>query len=552
MVPESRRRRLIPWGGGALLPLVCGCGQIASDLGRSVDRMFEALELLFLGIVLGGAVVELILLALAARSLWQLRVPRLLLAAATVVIGYQHVKLVVLIVRSGLEQQQPLTVEELLICLALMLPLATLLLLLFGALRERLPARLRAPHIIVAAAAAIAALCGGAGARLLQGSFVQFEPVPIPAGVVTESIAASKSHGCSLTATGAALCWGSNREGQLGTGKLLRRGLPPLMVAGLEGASALIVEDDYSCALRRGQVLCWGQNERDRFGRDFPEQALVPTPVSGLDDVVELGSQGWPLWARKRSGLLIRMPGRQHRSDQPHEPDIVPSDTLQTVVARDFWCARRTLGAVSCRCEEGGLFPVRTRPIATLAAVGSFLCGLRADGRLACADPNALKRSRDTKLYACQQPQRAEAMARHLAWRYRNPDAPPLPPPELDHSCELQLDQAEGADAVPPLQEIPGIEDATALAGNGTQLCVATRSQGVRCAENDYHSGALPEFTEILTEAPGQPLPVFTSSQLSCVLPDPGHLFCWRGPVGPAAQQILNRMKPRSRVQFQE
>lgn len=518
-----------------------------SEFIRTGEQLLRFFELIFYGTFILAGAAELTLLILAARALWRLRLPRLFLAAATLMLGYHHVKLMVQVLEFAGQQERPLDGEELFICLGLTVPVATLLLLLFGSLREKLPSLLRASSRLVALTLALALILGSGEALLIRQRFARFAPAPIPAGLAIRSIAKSRSHGCALTATGAVLCWGGNSDGQLGIGKRGSDRPLGMLVTGLERASSLAVGEDYSCALRDGQVLCWGHNASGRFGSDFPEHALVPTPVAGLDDVLELSTQGWSLWARKKSGLLRRLPARTRISAEPREPEVAPADTAQTVVAADFSCMRSERGTVSCRYEEGRPFPIRTPRVTALAAGGAFLCAVRRDGRVACAAPVIIKRIREDKISLCQQPQRAEAYAQWMNSRFRSPDKPAPPRPTLDDSCERQLDALDGDDAPPGLKELPDIADATAAAQLGELVCVATRSQGVRCSLPSDRPSTPPEFPITLAAVPGQPLPVFSSGKLSCALSqaEAEQLFCWHGPVGPAEQQLLNLMNPR-------
>ena len=119
-----------------------------------------------------------------------------------------------------------------------------------------------------------------------------------PSGDVLEGavhIAAGDSHTCALMhGTWGVRCWGSNREGQLGTGNItmsecpyLTRLMPCLMKPptydALSGVLQISVGNYHNCALMntsRG-VRCWGFNDNGQLGIGNTTDLLVP-PSSDL------------------------------------------------------------------------------------------------------------------------------------------------------------------------------------------------------------------------------------------------------------------------------
>jgi alpha-tubulin suppressor-like RCC1 family protein len=90
------------------------------------------------------------------------------------------------------------------------------------------------------------------------------------AGVVL--IAAGNGHSCALDTTPSPqiLCWGDNREGQLGQNPaLLTQSLVPVAVPGLSGMNAvrLDADENHSCiVLGGGTMTCWGGNDFAQLG----------------------------------------------------------------------------------------------------------------------------------------------------------------------------------------------------------------------------------------------------------------------------------------------
>jgi alpha-tubulin suppressor-like RCC1 family protein len=113
-------------------------------------------------------------------------------------------------------------------------------------------------------------------------------------------ISAQQTHVCALKRTGAVLCWGRNRRGELGRGTTEDLSTIPAPVALPVAAKAIGSGANHSCAvLADDSVWCWGRNELKTddtadAGLVFsgqcgapasgPLDAIVPTPrrIAGL------------------------------------------------------------------------------------------------------------------------------------------------------------------------------------------------------------------------------------------------------------------------------
>ena len=93
------------------------------------------------------------------------------------------------------------------------------------------------------------------------------------------AVAAASSHSCAIVG-GVGYCWGSNRWGQLGSGKPAGSSRPGAVVK-LMGVAAIDGGDRHSCAvLADGSGYCWGGNQWGQLGNDVVLEQIHPTKVT--------------------------------------------------------------------------------------------------------------------------------------------------------------------------------------------------------------------------------------------------------------------------------
>jgi alpha-tubulin suppressor-like RCC1 family protein len=137
-------------------------------------------------------------------------------------------------------------------------------------------------------------------------------PTPVNGLSRVVKLALSAHHSCALDADAHVFCWGANESTQLGdpgagtpactddgtdASAPLRCSETPVHVAAMDGATSIAVGGSTSCAVKGGQVYCWGDNQWNALGRAGPNSS---TPVavalaSGgpLTNVAEIAVGDW-------------------------------------------------------------------------------------------------------------------------------------------------------------------------------------------------------------------------------------------------------------------
>jgi serine/threonine protein kinase/uncharacterized protein YjdB len=95
-------------------------------------------------------------------------------------------------------------------------------------------------------------------------------------------VSVGTAHACGMTAGGSVVCWGENRDGQLGTGPGPARPTPgqPVSIPGGESVTQVSAGGDHACALTTsGSALCWGKNSFGQNGDGGTRNNAVPVAV---------------------------------------------------------------------------------------------------------------------------------------------------------------------------------------------------------------------------------------------------------------------------------
>jgi alpha-tubulin suppressor-like RCC1 family protein len=119
---------------------------------------------------------------------------------------------------------------------------------------------------------------------------------------------ASDETTCALSSTGAAYCWGDNNSGQLGNNSNAANSLVPVAVStsgALSGVSLaqITAGGDYACGLSTaGAAYCWGSNGNDQLGINNTSTTSSNVPLAvytggALSGLTLLQISGSPLWS---------------------------------------------------------------------------------------------------------------------------------------------------------------------------------------------------------------------------------------------------------------
>jgi alpha-tubulin suppressor-like RCC1 family protein len=122
-------------------------------------------------------------------------------------------------------------------------------------------------------------------------------PVPVSMTNPATAISIGSSSACALMADKTVQCWGSNTQGELGTGSLTGPATCdthpcspiPVPVTGLSNVTMVSVGGlaDVACAVSAGTVWCWGSNMYSQLGQPATvTQLATPVQISGISTAV--------------------------------------------------------------------------------------------------------------------------------------------------------------------------------------------------------------------------------------------------------------------------
>jgi alpha-tubulin suppressor-like RCC1 family protein len=178
-------------------------------------------------------------------------------------------------------------------------------------------------------------------------------------------VTCGQDHACARSATGDVYCWGHNDDGTLGNSTVIvgSYGLVAQKVEGLPGAADLAgIAGWHACAIVGGGLLCWGRGDNGILGNGGSANSSVPLPVVGLASGVTTfavggGATDSDATCAVRGGQVLCWGNDQYGrlGDGATSPRFVPavvaglpSDVRSVAGAYDHFCAAASDGAVLC------------------------------------------------------------------------------------------------------------------------------------------------------------------------------------------------------------
>jgi alpha-tubulin suppressor-like RCC1 family protein/Mg-chelatase subunit ChlD len=174
----------------------------------------------------------------------------------------------------------------------------------------------RAANAYGSSGAAVTPLVGGGpiGAAKAWGSNSQgqlgsgggdsYTPVSVLNLTGITSVAAGAEHSLAVKSDGTVWAWGQNANGELGDGTLIDRSAP-MQVSGLTGVIAVAGGTAHSLALKSdGTVWAFGFNQNGQLGDGTTTQRKTPVRVSGLTGVIAIAAGSDHSVALKSDGTI--------------------------------------------------------------------------------------------------------------------------------------------------------------------------------------------------------------------------------------------------------
>lgn len=203
-----------------------------------------------------------------------------------------------------------------------------------------------------------AALCWGSNREGQVGAGHQKtvqKVLPVTGAHRFTSIARGAHHGCGVNHVGDLYCWGGNAYGQLGIEGVTTQ-LTPQKVPSLEGIAYLAAGPRNTCVINsEAHLYCWGSNEHGQLADEEETQSAVPLRIAGLENVQRVAISHGTICATAEDKTLYCW-GDNRASQVSHLPkDVEPTPTAiynmllvtHVAVASDHVCAIRS-GDVYC------------------------------------------------------------------------------------------------------------------------------------------------------------------------------------------------------------
>ncbi len=196
--------------------------------------------------------------------------------------------------------------------------------------------------------------------------------------LVASQIAVGDNHACAIVSGGEVICWGQNKFGQLGNGKVGLRGIA-VPVPKITTAKAISAGTDFTCVvLMDGHVQCWGKNDNGELGFDPKPGSYGPLEVPDTI-AVDIRSRGHHTCATL-AGELVKCWGTGV-TEGPKSPVLRMRSVVQT---NHLACALNSNKEVWCWNITGSEPKRMAAEIEEFSANDEVVCAVNGNHRVKC------------------------------------------------------------------------------------------------------------------------------------------------------------------------
>ncbi|MCB0417371.1 MAG: hypothetical protein H6617_04955 [Bdellovibrionaceae bacterium] len=226
-------------------------------------------------------------------------------------------------------------------------------------------------------------------------------------------LGAGQRHACGISTTGRLYCWGHNNNGQLGVNNKTDKREPDEEVLDIGvGVNMVTGGADHTCALNGGKAYCWGRNDYYQVGRsDSTADQKRPYEVTALDSSVTdiaaayqstcaiRSGEVW-CWGRNDQGEagIVKANGKIKQNITPTKVDGLPAAATRIAMGAQHTCAalengeaycwgRNDLGQLGDGTRKQRLTPVKVSDLSDVKQVAAGdhqSCAIKGDGSLYC------------------------------------------------------------------------------------------------------------------------------------------------------------------------
>jgi hypothetical protein len=233
-------------------------------------------------------------------------------------------------------------------------------------------------------------------------------PTPVVGGLSFSSISVGDAFACGVTPAHAAYCWGANDIGELGIDTLTstcidnainRCSNTPLLVAGsLQFASVSAGSWEHACGLTTtGAAYCWGSDGNGELGNTSTTQMCgvpapgyacshTPLPVQGGITFISVNTGGYDTCGLGTDHAAYCWGFHANGTTNTAVPFAVPGGLTFTVLQAGRWGYCGLVAGGTAYCWQSGYAPVAVEGAIQFVAlgIGQEPCGIAANHALYC------------------------------------------------------------------------------------------------------------------------------------------------------------------------